>query len=57
MADKNKNKIPDWVENVIYWSSVALLLCDTYKKICRGEDLRTALDVTNKGENNADNSK
>lgn len=57
MADKNKNKIPDWVENVIYWSSVALLLCDTYKKICRGEDLRTALDVTNKGEINADNSK
>lgn len=57
MADKNKNKIPDWVENVIYWSSVALLLCDTYKKICSGEDLRTALDVTNKGEINADNSK
>lgn len=46
MADKNRNKIPDWVENVVYWSSVALLLCQTYKKICNGEDLTRSLDVT-----------
>lgn len=46
MADKNKNQVPDWVENIIYWSSVALLLSQTYKKICNGEDLQNALDVT-----------
>lgn len=46
--DRNKNHIPDWVENVIYWASVALLACNTYKKIASGE-----LDITKElGANN-----
>lgn len=56
MADKNKNKVPDWVENLVYWSSVALLLCQTYKKICNGEDLTKAFDVT-QGAEDVGNSK
>lgn len=50
MADKNKNKVPDWVENLVYWSSVALLLCQTYRKICNGEDLTKAFDFTQGAE-------
>lgn len=56
MADKNRNKIPDWVENVVYWSSVVLLLCQTYKKICNGEDLTKSFDVT-EGVADVNNSK
>lgn len=56
MADKNKNKIPDWVENLLYWSSVVLLLGQTYKKICNGEDLRKSLDIT-QGAEDVSNSK
>ena len=57
MADKNRNKIPDWVENLLYWSSVVLLLGQTYKKICNGEDLTKAFDVTEKGAEDVSNSK
>ncbi|WP_296692283.1 hypothetical protein [Treponema sp. UBA7567] len=56
MADKNRNKVPDWVENVVYWSSVALLLCQTYKKICNGDDLTKVFDVT-QGVEDVGNSK
>ena len=56
MVDKNKNKVPDWVENLVYWASVALLLCQTYKKICNGEDLTKAFDVT-QGAEDVSNSK
>lgn len=56
MADKNRNKVPDWVENIVYWSSVALLLCQTYKKICNGDDLTRAFDVT-QGVGDVGNSK
>lgn len=56
MADKNRNKIPDWVENLLYWSSVVLLLGQTYKKICNGEDLTKSLDIT-QGAEDVSNSK
>ena len=54
--DKNKNKVPDWIENVIYWSSTILLLSEAYKKIVKGEKLTDAFDVT-KGVDYADSSK
>lgn len=49
MTDKNRNKIPDWVENVVQWSATALLLAQVYKKICAGEDMTKVLDVTYSG--------
>lgn len=55
--DKNKNKVPDWVENVIYWGSISLVLGQTLKKIMSGEDLTKSFDVTySGGENAIDNS-
>lgn len=49
--DKNKNLIPDWVENVLHWGSVAVLLATTLKKIYSGEDLAKAMDTTSGVEN------
>ena len=51
--DKNKNKVPDWVENVIYWGSISLVLGQTLKKIMSGEDLTKSFDVTYSGGDNA----
>lgn len=44
--DKNKNGVPDWVENLLMWGSVAVILAQTVKKVMSGEDLTTAIDVT-----------
>lgn len=46
MADKNKNQVPDWLENAVYWASVVLAVGGALRKVMAGEDLQTALDVT-----------
>lgn len=57
--DKNKNDIPDWVENLAYYAGAVLLFVEAYKKVKSGEPLTNALDVTytteNKGGKNANN--
>lgn len=44
--DKNKNKIPDWLENLIYWGTVVAVVGTTLKKVMNGEVLTRAFDVT-----------
>ena len=54
--DKNKNNVPDWVENVIYWGGVALVFGQTIKKLMNGEDFTKSFDLTYEGAGNGKDS-